>query len=284
MFWEGRVNRSDLMDPVRGASRYLAQLRSVADGILDREDPWIAYLRPFASAPTPARRVNLVTLRSVVGAIRRSEAIEVKCQPLSSPEPRWRCIAPRAIAFDGFRWHTRAFCLNDECFEDFLLSRLIEIQDQRESKTSADDDRDWHWEVTLEVGPHPSSLRRRRSSSRSTMDAGRQGEDQGSACAPLRAQAARLNQTGRQATAGSADRALEPRRSSSARPELGAMTDAGLQPYKMSFAVGGLLLNESVEVAQMHAPSEAWDATLRRALEGGVTSLPKAASRRRTAP
>jgi hypothetical protein len=60
------------------------------------------------------------------------------------------------------------------------------------------------------------------------------------------------------------------------------MTGADLQPYKMSFAVGGLLLNESVEVARMHAPPEAWDATLRRALEGGVTSLPKAASRRRT--
>ena len=60
------------------------------------------------------------------------------------------------------------------------------------------------------------------------------------------------------------------------------MTGADLQPYKMSFAVGGLLLNESIEVARMHAPSEAWDATLRRALEGGVTSLPKAASRRRT--
>ncbi len=60
------------------------------------------------------------------------------------------------------------------------------------------------------------------------------------------------------------------------------MTDSQHQPYKMSFAVGGLLLNESVEVARLHAPSEAWEATLRRALEEGVTSLPKAASRRRT--
>lgn len=59
------------------------------------------------------------------------------------------------------------------------------------------------------------------------------------------------------------------------------MTDTQHQPYKMSFAVGGLLLNESVEVARLHAPSEAWEATLRRALEEGVTSLPKAASRRR---
>ena len=60
------------------------------------------------------------------------------------------------------------------------------------------------------------------------------------------------------------------------------MSSVELEPYKMSFAVGGLLLNESVEVARMHTRSEAWDATLERALEGGITSLPKVASRRRT--
>nr|WP_281502840.1 WYL domain-containing protein [Ancylobacter crimeensis] len=199
MFWEGHVNRSDLMDQfgvsvnqastdlnryigfapenmvydksartyVRGpefkpqflepdASRYLAQLRSVADGILDREDSWIADLPPYASAPTPVRGVNPAMLRSVVGAIRRAEAIEVKYQSLSSPEPRWRWIAPHAIAFDGFRWHTRAFCLTDEAFKDFLLSRILEIRGSRESGVSADNDCDWNSEVTLEVGPHPA--------------------------------------------------------------------------------------------------------------------------------
>ncbi len=52
--------------------------------------------------------------------------------------------------------------------------------------------------------------------------------------------------------------------------------------YKMSFVTGGLFLNESIEVARMHNPGEAWDETIRRALEHGVSSLPKAASRRRT--
>jgi predicted DNA-binding transcriptional regulator YafY len=198
LFWEGHVNRSDLMDQfgvsvnqastdlnryigfapenmvydksartyVRSssfkpqflepdASRYLAQLRSVADGILDRDDSWIANLPSFASAPTPVRGVNPVTLRSVVGAIRRSEEIEVKYQSLSNPEPRWRWIAPHAIAFDGFRWHTRAFCLTDENFKDFLLSRILELRGSRDSEATAADDHDWHYEVTLEVGPHP---------------------------------------------------------------------------------------------------------------------------------
>jgi len=198
LFWEGHVNRSDLMDQfgvsvnqastdlnryigfapanmvydksartyVRGsafqpqflepdASRYLAQLRSVAENILDREDSWIANLPSFASAPTPVRGVDPVTLRSVVGAIRRSEEIEIRYQSLSSPDLRWRWIAPHAIAFDGFRWHARAFCLTDECFKDFLLSRMIEIRGSRESGTSADDDLDWNSEVVLEVAPHP---------------------------------------------------------------------------------------------------------------------------------
>jgi hypothetical protein len=137
------------------AAHYLAQLRLVADDVLEREECWIPDLPSYASAPTPVRGVDPVTLRSVVGAIRRSEAIEVKYQSLSSPEPRWRWIAPHAIGFDGFRWHTRAFCQTDDCFKDFLLSRILEIRGSRESQTLADDDRDWHSDVTLEVGPHP---------------------------------------------------------------------------------------------------------------------------------
>jgi hypothetical protein len=137
------------------AAHYLSQLRLVADDVLERKECWIADLPSYASAPTPVRGVDPVTLRSVVGAIRQSEAIEVKYQSLSSPEPRWRWIAPHAIGFDGFRWHTRAFCLTDECFKDFLLSRILEIRGSRQSDNAVENDRDWHSEVTLEVAPHP---------------------------------------------------------------------------------------------------------------------------------
>ena len=198
LFWEGHVNRSDVMEqfglsvnqssadlnryialapdnmvydksartyirgpsfkPVFGkldAGRYLAQLRSLADGILDRRDSWIADLPAYDAAPIPARGVDPATLRRVLSAIRQTEAIEVKYQSLSRPEPIWRWIAPHAIGFDGFRWHSRAFCLTDEQFKDFLLSRILEIRGSQESAVSADDDCDWHTEVTLEVGPHP---------------------------------------------------------------------------------------------------------------------------------
>ncbi len=198
LFWEGHVNRSDLMEQfgisvnqasadlnryigfapenmvydrsartyVRGreyvpqflkpdASRYLAQLRSLADGIMDSDDTWIAGLPAHDAAPTPARGVNPVTLRSVVGAIRHSEAMEVKYQSLSRPAPGWRWIAPHAIGFDGFRWHTRAFCETGGVFKDFLLSRILETRGVRTSGITADADKDWHEHVTLEIGPHP---------------------------------------------------------------------------------------------------------------------------------
>jgi predicted DNA-binding transcriptional regulator YafY len=198
LFWEGHVNRGDLMEAfgvsvnqastdlnryismapdnmvydksartyIRGskfaplflkpdASRYLSQLRSVADGILDRADAWIGQFPPYDAAPTPVRGVNAKTLRSVIAAIRRAEAIEVRYQSLSRPEPRWRWIAPHAIGFDGFRWHARAFCLTDQSFKEFLLSRIIETRGTKPSEVSADGDADWNEQVTLEIGPHP---------------------------------------------------------------------------------------------------------------------------------
>lgn len=137
------------------ASRYLAQLRSLADGIMDSDDTWIAELPPYDAAPTPARGVNPVILRSVVGAIRRSEAIEVKYQSLSRPEPSWRWIAPHAIGLDGFRWHTRAYCQMDQVFKDFLLSRIISTRSVEASEVTDAADEDWQEQVTLEIGPHP---------------------------------------------------------------------------------------------------------------------------------
>ena len=122
---------------------------------MDSDDTWIAELPSYDAAPTPTRGVNPVILRSVVGAIRRSEAIEVKYQSLSRPEPCWRWIAPHAIGFDGFRWHTRAFCQMDEAFKDFLLSRIISTRSAEASEVTDAADADWQEQVTLEIGPHP---------------------------------------------------------------------------------------------------------------------------------
>jgi hypothetical protein len=54
------------------------------------------------------------------------------------------------------------------------------------------------------------------------------------------------------------------------------------QPYRMSFGLGGLFINESVDVARLHISGEPWENTIVRAMEEGTTSMPKSASQRRT--
>lgn len=198
LFWEGNVNRGDLMEAfgvsvnqastdlnryiamapdnmaydkssrtyIRGsgfaarflepdASLYLSKLRSVADGIVERFDTWIGKFPSYDCSPTPVRGVDAKTLRWVVAAIRISEAIEIKYQSMSRPEPSWRWIAPHAIGFDGYRWHARAFCLSDNSFKDFLFSRILETRNSKPSTARAQEDMAWNEELTLEIGPHP---------------------------------------------------------------------------------------------------------------------------------
>ena len=60
-----------------------------------------------------------------------------------------------------------------------------------------------------------------------------------------------------------------------------AVTAAARQGYTMSFGVGGLDLNESLLVAGLHVEGSPWKQTIDKALDQGVTCLPKAASNRR---
>jgi hypothetical protein len=137
------------------AGQYLNQLRSVSEQILEPSASWIAHLPPYGGPPIPVRGVVTETLRTVVAAIRNNHAIEVLYQSISSPEPRWRWIAPHAIGFDGFRWHVRAFCEADSTFKDFLLSRILGTKGSHPSPVVPDEDADWNEHITLEIGPHP---------------------------------------------------------------------------------------------------------------------------------
>ena len=117
-------------------------------------DAWVGSLPDFDATPTPIRGVNPATLREVISAIRHKKAIKIKYQSLSQPEPKWRWVAPHAIAFDGFRWHARAWCEESETFKDFLLSRMLETGEHRQSDIDANTDIDWHENVTLGIAPH----------------------------------------------------------------------------------------------------------------------------------
>lgn len=137
------------------AEDYFAQLRAVDQGLVSREQSWISVFPGYGATPTPARGVAPETLRDVLGAIHEPAALQVTYQSMSRPEPSARWIEPHALAFDGFRWHARAFCQNDQVFKDFLLSRIVEIGKRGPVTADQQGDTDWHSEVVLEIGPHP---------------------------------------------------------------------------------------------------------------------------------
>ena len=198
LFWQGRINRGDLMDAfgisqqqaskdltgyiegrktnvtydrrlrtyLRGknfkpryltldASEYFSQLQAVEQGLVDEDQSWISQFPGYGATPTPARGVVADTLQAILAAIRDHQAIEIQYQSLSRPEPSWRSIEPHSLAFDGFRWHARAFCRKDEIFKDFLLSRIMEVGELSDAVSDAEQDTDWQTIVTLEIGPHP---------------------------------------------------------------------------------------------------------------------------------
>ncbi|EDM71444.1 hypothetical protein RAZWK3B_14524 [Roseobacter sp. AzwK-3b] len=152
-YWRGKNFKPRYLEP--DATEYFAQLQAVEQGLVDEDHSWISVFPSYASTPFPARGVDPEVLRDVLAAIREPAALQVTYQSMSRPEPSARWIEPHALAFDGFRWHARAFCQNDQVFKDFLLSRIVEVGEQGPVTAEPSADEAWHTEVVLEIGPHP---------------------------------------------------------------------------------------------------------------------------------
>lgn len=137
------------------ADHFFAQLRLFAAGVLGVDQLWIGSMPPFAALPVLRRRADPTTLRQILVALRNKLSMNVRYQSFTSPASRWRWISPHALAFDGFRWHVRAWCHNRMVFHDFVLARLLEIGDERPSNVDSSHDVGWNTELVLRIGPHP---------------------------------------------------------------------------------------------------------------------------------
>ena len=136
---------------------YLSRLRSLAEGLVDGGENWIAHPPEMDIATTPRRVVDVEALRAVLGATREKRSIDILYQSMSRKraDPVWRRITPHAFGYDGFRWHVRAYCHIDNKFKDFLLPRILETGSLGEAGAAADQDRLWQETFNVEIGPHP---------------------------------------------------------------------------------------------------------------------------------
>jgi len=137
------------------ADRYLAELRLLNAELLSEGETWVSRPPEHAIVPNLRRRLDPKILRSFLDAIRTRSSVEVNYQSFSRPEPMWRRISPHALAFDGFRWHARAWCHTRETFLDFVIGRVLGARSPKPAEIDPGKDVGWTQEVTLKIGPHP---------------------------------------------------------------------------------------------------------------------------------
>ncbi|MCZ8182412.1 MAG: WYL domain-containing protein [Beijerinckiaceae bacterium] len=135
------------------ADRLLIQLRAVLTGALPRKEVWFRKLPPVDMAPDIARNVDSNCLRQILEAIRSNRCLEVHYQSLTNS--RIRQIAPHALAFDGFRWHVRAWACDRDEFRDFVLTRIDNIKLGPPVDFNPADDVEWNTTAMLDLRPHP---------------------------------------------------------------------------------------------------------------------------------
>ncbi|MFC0804604.1 MULTISPECIES: helix-turn-helix transcriptional regulator [Sinorhizobium] len=137
---------------IPSADRLLLQLRAALSSVIPRSDLWFREDPPVEVAPDIARSVSPECLRQILMAMRERVALDVRYHALTGA--RRRAIAPHALAFDGHRWHVRAWCCDNEDFRDFVLSRIDEIGETKPVQFDPEHDIEWATKVMLRLRPH----------------------------------------------------------------------------------------------------------------------------------
>jgi hypothetical protein len=135
------------------ADRLLLQLRALLSAALPRREVWFKSLPAIDMAPDLVRHVDPDCLRVILQAIRTRSAINVEYRSLTNI--RWRQIAPHALAFDGHRWHLRAWSCDRHDFRDFVLSRIGQFGEIEAASYDPEDDIEWGTRIKLHLRPHP---------------------------------------------------------------------------------------------------------------------------------
>ena len=135
------------------ADRLLLQLRAFLTGALPRREVWFRDLPALGITPDIVRHVDADCLRMVLEAIRKRHCVEVRYQSLTNS--RVRQIAPHALAFDGYRWHVRAWACDRGDFRDFVLTRIDQIRPGPPADFDPAEDAEWSNTIKLDLRPHP---------------------------------------------------------------------------------------------------------------------------------
>ena len=135
------------------AQGYLSELLGLSVGTLGPSDSFIGWQPPHDIVRYPARPIVIGTLLRLVWAIRDNDELLVSYQSMRRSTSTTRWIGPHALAYDGQRWHVRAWCQENKDFRDFVISRIQRIDESREATVSAEDDIRWNTYIEIVIKP-----------------------------------------------------------------------------------------------------------------------------------
>jgi WYL domain len=108
----------------------------------------VDYFRPLV------REAEAGVARRLFLALDQKRRLRVKYWSVNSSRESMREIAPHALGHDGYRWHVRAWCFENEEFRDFVLSRMEGAEWPGEVFTPSAVDADWERIETVILQPH----------------------------------------------------------------------------------------------------------------------------------
>lgn len=145
-------------EPVLGpidSHNYLSQLFQLSEGVIKEDKTFLGFIPQYSVMPSFERAIDPNILKKIVKVLKTGNSINIQYQSMSRPDPVWRWVSPHAFAYDGFRWHIRAYCELVDEFRDFILGRILDVQNVKVSKVDSADDYKWNHFVTLKIAAHP---------------------------------------------------------------------------------------------------------------------------------
>lgn len=110
----------------------------------------------FETFPKLSRHVDRDVLKNIVLAIRDRSAVEINYQSMSTDSPTDRWLAPHSLAYDGNRWHVRAFCYKKKIYCDFNIGRIFKTIQYADNEFGKSLDYAWNTDIDLVISPHPA--------------------------------------------------------------------------------------------------------------------------------
>lgn len=103
----------------------------------------------------PRRAAVPAIVRRVFVALMAGQRLRVFYHSVNSNTAAWRYLRPTALAWDGRRWHVRAWCENNAAWRDFVLGRISQADWPEPAVEELPADVAWQtWEIVrLRINP-----------------------------------------------------------------------------------------------------------------------------------